>query len=68
MFPKDTAHMVLILEDQWITAIVNGKQIVHFQDTKLQGGKFGLTLASGTNKEYGTRCTMTNVELWELPE
>lgn len=27
-------------------------------------GEFGLTLLSGTNKDYGTRCEMTNVILW----
>jgi hypothetical protein len=37
---------------------VNEKKVVHFQDTKLQGGKLALTLASGTNKDFGTRCIM----------
>ncbi|HEX7556437.1 MAG TPA: hypothetical protein VF338_07415 [Leptolinea sp.] len=66
--PADKAHMVLVVDKQWLTVIVNDKQVVHFQDTKLQGGKVGYTLASGTNKGFGTRCTMKNIELWELPE
>ncbi|GAP22194.1 hypothetical protein [Leptolinea tardivitalis] len=66
--PKDKAHMTLVVDNQWITVYVNEKKVVHFQDTKLQGGKLALTLASGTNKDFGTRCIMKNVELWELPE
>ncbi len=66
--PADKAHMVLIVDKQWITAIVNDKQVVHFQDPKLPGGKIGLTLVSGTNKDFGIRCTIKNIELWELPE
>jgi hypothetical protein len=27
-------------------------------------GNVGLTLLSGTNKDYGTRCEMTNLHLW----
>ncbi|NMB54500.1 MAG: hypothetical protein GYA15_07330 [Leptolinea sp.] len=66
--PSDKAHMILIVDNQIITVIVNNKEVVHFEDKKLTGGKLGLTLASGTNKDFGTRCKMTNIELWELPE
>jgi len=27
-------------------------------------GKFGYTLLSGTNKDYGTKCEITNGRLW----
>ncbi len=66
--PADKAHMVLAVDQQKITVFINGKQVVTFEDPKLQGGKLGLTLASGTNKGFGMRCDMTNIELWELPE
>jgi hypothetical protein len=29
-------------------------------------GELGLTLFSGTNRDYGTRCRMTNIGLWEF--
>ncbi len=29
-------------------------------------GQLGYTLLSGTNKDYGTRCEMTNVKLWVI--
>jgi hypothetical protein len=66
--PSDKAHLVLVVDKQWITTIVNDKQISHFQETKLQGGNLGLAIDSGTNKDFGTRCTITNIELWELSE
>ena len=28
-------------------------------------GDIGLSLLSGTNKDFGTRCEMTNIRLWE---
>jgi hypothetical protein len=30
-------------------------------------GKLGLTVLSGTNKDYGTRCEMTDLHAW-IPE
>ena len=33
------------------------------QSKNLRGG-LGLTLLSGTNKDYGTRCEMTNIHVW----
>jgi hypothetical protein len=27
-------------------------------------GNLGLTILSGTNKDFGTRCKMTNLHLW----
>lgn len=66
--PADSAHMVLVVDNQWVTALVNGNKVVRFQDTKLTGGKLALTVASGTNKDFGTRCQMKNIELWVLPD
>jgi len=66
--PSDKAHMILIVENRNITVLVNGKKVVHFQDLKLNGGNLAYTLASGTNKDYGTHCTMRNVDLWILSD
>ena len=40
--------------------------MLYRQDMSLEEGELSLTLLSGTNKDYGTRCEMTNIELWEL--
>src|SRR5512133_2666457 len=64
--PADKAKMTLVVDKQWITVLVNGKKIVRFEDKYLNGGEFGWTLISGTNKDFGTRCKFTNTELWVL--
>jgi hypothetical protein len=66
--PSDKAHIVLAVDKQWVTVYVKDKKLVRFQDTTLTGGKLALTVASGTNKDFGTRCQMKNIELWLLPE
>jgi hypothetical protein len=33
------------------------------QSKNLRGG-LGLTLLSGTNKDFGTRCEMTDIHVW----
>jgi len=35
------------------------------QDKELRG-KFGYGIISGTNKDYGTRCTISNARMWDL--
>jgi hypothetical protein len=32
--------------------------------SKVLRGRLGLSLLPGTNKDYGTRCEMTNLHLW----
>lgn len=64
--PKGEASFMMAVDRDWITIFVNGSQILRRQDKNFSGGKLALTLASGTNKDYGTRCQMTDVELWEL--
>lgn len=66
--PSDSATIMLVVDQQWVTFFVNGKKVVHFQDTKLQGGNLAYSLVSGTNKDYGIHCNFKNVELWELPD
>jgi hypothetical protein len=66
--PSDSANIMLVVDQQWVTFFVNGKKVVHFQDSKLKGGYLAYTLVSGTNKDYGIHCNYTNVELWELPD
>ena len=65
--PEGHAQFVLIVEDDWLTFIVNNNRIVHLQDEDLQKGVLSFAIASGTNYSYGTRCQMNNVELWVLP-
>jgi len=64
--PKGSAEFQLAVDQDWITVFVNGKQVLRKQEKSFSDGKLALTLSSGTNKDYGTRCQMTDIELWEL--
>jgi len=64
--PKGNAEMVLIAEDQVITVLINGEKVVRVLDGSFSDGALNYTLVSGTNKDFGTRCQMTNVDFWEF--
>lgn len=66
--PSDKGKLTLIVEDRWVTFLVNDKKAVHFEDTHIGSGNIATTLVSGTNKGYGTHCRFENLELWVLPE
>lgn len=66
--PDGAAQLMLVVDDHFITFFVNGVRVVRLQDMSLSEGHLGWTLNSGTNLEYGTRCRMTNTEVWVLEE
>jgi len=65
-YPADSAKIMLVVDYQWITFFVDGKQILRFKDDHLNGGGLAFAVASGSNNSFGTRCTFQNVELWEF--
>ncbi len=65
-YPADKARIMLVVDYQWLTFYVNGKQVVRFQDDRLNGGGLAFAVASGSNNSFGTRCTFQNVDLWEF--
>ena len=48
------------------TVLVNGDVVGEYSlpQSRLLEGNFGLSLLSGTNKDFGTRCEMTNIHAW----
>jgi hypothetical protein len=63
------ADFTLIVKGAYAYVLVNGEVVSEYallQNRPLRGD-LGLTVVSGTNKDYGTRCEMTNLRLW-LPE
>jgi hypothetical protein len=64
--PKGEAEMVLIVEGEWITVLINGVETGRWWDSGVAHGDLFFTMQSGTNKDYGTRCTTTDIELWIL--
>jgi hypothetical protein len=68
--PEGNADLMLMVYGDRIYFYVDGKQVYKGFDStmigKLKDGDVALTLVSGTNKDYGTRCQMTDIELWGL--
>jgi Tol biopolymer transport system component len=64
--PSDSANLMLVVQGHDIRFFVNGLLMLYRQDTALDRGNVGLTLNSGTNKGYGIRCEMTNIQFWVL--
>jgi hypothetical protein len=65
---KGSAEFLLIVETETgVTIFVNDKMIYRYQSplTYIKG-LLGYTIISGTNKDFGTRCQMTDIDLWEF--
>ncbi|MCC7358866.1 MAG: hypothetical protein IT317_05285 [Anaerolineales bacterium] len=66
--PEGSAQFMLAVEADRFTAYVNDQRVLTAHDGSLKNGLLNYTLLSGTNRDYGTRCEMTNVELWTLDQ
>ncbi len=59
------ADVALIVRAQTSYVVVNGKATKYtLSADQSSAGEFGLSLLSGTNKDYGTRCEITDAYLW----
>ena len=64
--PADGANIMLIAQGSNLYFFVDGYLMHSRQNMTFEEGNLALTLLSGTNKDFGTRCEMTNIEVWEL--
>lgn len=60
------ADFTLIVNGIHSYILVNDELIGEYTlaQSKVLKGDLGLTILSGTNKDYGTRCEMTNIHVW----
>jgi hypothetical protein len=60
------ADFTLIVKGNYAYVLIDNEVIGEYtlSQTKAMRGNLGVTLLSGTNKDYGTRCTMTNLHVW----
>jgi len=60
------ADFTLIVKDAYAYILVNGEVVGEYTlaQSRPLNGDIGLSVLSGTNKDYGTRCEMTNLHLW----
>jgi hypothetical protein len=60
------ADVVLAVSDQKAYVSVEGEVTQYTLSVdQTTAGEFGLSLLSGTNKDYGTRCEVTDMVLWK---
>jgi hypothetical protein len=64
--PAGKAEIMLAVQDGLMSFYVNGSRVIRIYDSSMSKGNLGLTLNSGTNKDWGTRCIMRNIEVWML--
>jgi hypothetical protein len=60
------ADFTLIVKDAYAYVLVDEELVGEYtlSQSKVLRGGLGLSLLSGTNKDYGTRCEMTNLHIW----
>jgi len=60
------ADFTLIVKGNYAYVLVDGEVVGEYTLAKSRAarGGLGLTVLSGTNKDYGTHCEMTNLHLW----
>lgn len=60
------ADFTLIVKGDYAYVLVDDEVVGEYtlSQSKALRGNLGVTLLSGTNKDYGTRCTMTDLHVW----
>ena len=69
--PDGKAVLMLVVEEDSINFYVDDQLVISKKDANLlspnySSGRLNLAIASGTNKDFGTRVIFSNIELWEL--
>ena len=59
-------HIVAIAQGSTLRFLVNGDQKIYRDDITERAGFVGAVVVSGTNKDYGTRCSFSNLWLYDL--
>lgn len=65
-YMEGDADVILIVEGSTIQYFVDGEQIFIRRDQKKLTGYLAYAISSGTNADFGTRCTYTDTEIWSL--
>jgi Tfp pilus assembly protein PilF len=69
--PDGKAALMLVVEEDAVHFYVDDQLVISTKDANLvspnyASGRLNLAIASGTNKDFGTRVIFSNIELWEL--
>jgi len=60
------AKIMLVVDNGSIQFFVNGKRVYNRDNQYELEGKLGFAISSGINTGFGTRCSFSNVELWDM--
>ncbi len=66
--PDGGANLMLVVEGDKFTFFVNDERVYTVRDARFKTGNLALTLLSGTNRDFGTRCQMRNIEVWHVAD
>ena len=58
---KGSADFTIVVDRDKATIYLDGRRIVRKADLPIMGNGVGLATLSGTNKDYGTRCTYSDI-------
>ena len=58
---KGSADLVLVVDNDRATIYMDGQRVVRKAGLQVMGDLVGLATLSGTNKDYGTRCTWKDI-------
>ena len=61
---KGSADLVLVVDNDRATVYLNGERVVRKADLPVMGDGVGLTTLSGTNRDFGTRCTWKDIYVY----
>jgi hypothetical protein len=62
--PSGHAVIMLVVFSKRVAFYVDGVQVLEEYASLYKPGELAFTLTSGTNKGFGTRCTMTDIDLF----
>jgi hypothetical protein len=65
-WPNGSAEFMLVVEGSKISVFIDGDHVDTREDEALDEGAVGYAVLSGDSRGFGTRCTMTNTDLWIL--
>ena len=65
--PTGSFELAIVANNDWFTIYLDGEQMIQRQESNHTEGYIGYTLASGTNKDFGTYCKLSDINLWILP-
>lgn len=68
--PVEKVYVTMIVDGMSVYIFADGTKVLEAREpllgSTLREGRLAFSVMSGTNKGYGTHCSMTNIWLWEL--